>query len=69
MGDKGKAVPLTEDKFLVVVSLIVDGEVGFVELVVIFKVLKKFVDESRKVLTILVVLFPTSKFVALKDIL
>ena len=67
MGDKGKVVPLTEDKFLVVV--IVDGEVGFVELVVIFKVLKKFVDESGKVFTILVVLFPTSKFVALKDIL
>ena len=68
VSDKRKAVPLTEDKFLVVVSSIVDGEGGFVGVIVIVEVLEKFVDENGIVFSILLVLLLTHEFVELEDI-
>ena len=68
VSDEGKAVLLTEDKFLVVVSLI-DVEGGFVGVIVIVEVLEKFVDENRIIFSILLVLLLTREFVELENIL
>ena len=56
VGDERKVVPLTANKILVVVSLIVDVEGGFVGVIVIVEVLEKFVDENRIVFSIPLVL-------------
>ena len=54
VGNERKVVALTEDKLLMVVSLIVGGEGGFVGVIVIDEVLE--------------IVFSTREFVALEDI-